>query len=67
MVSTGSMDEPIELPAMERVVGASTIRVRPEVGGVPLAVDGLLNLDSRYELFGDANAVGWQRTGCREW
>jgi glycine reductase len=67
IVSTGSMDEPIELPAMERVVGASTIRVRPEVGGVPLAVDGLLNLDSRYELFGDANAVGWQRTGCREW
>ena len=28
---------------------------------------GNVNLDNRYELFGDANAVGWQRTGCREW
>ena len=67
IVSTGSMDEAIDLPAMARVVGAPTIRVRPEVGGVPLAVGGALNLDNRYELFGDANAVGWQRTGCREW
>ena len=67
IVSTGSMDAPIDLPAMERVVGTPTIRVRPEVGGVPLAVGGALELDNRYELFGDANAVGWQRTGCREW
>jgi hypothetical protein len=52
---------------MARVVGAPTIRVRPEVGGVPLAVGGALTLDNRYELIGDANAVGWQRTGCREW
>jgi sarcosine reductase len=67
IVSTGSMDEPIDLPPMPRVVGPSTIRVRPEVGGVPLPVDGALSLDNRYELFGDANAVGYQRTGCREW
>jgi hypothetical protein len=67
IVSTGSMDEPISLPAMQRVVGASTIRVRPEVGGVPLLVDGPLDLGNRYELFGDANPVGYQRTGCREW
>ncbi len=67
IVSTGSMDEPIELPAMPRLVGPPTIRIRPEVGGVPLAVDGALSLDNRYELLGDANAVGWQRTGCREW
>jgi glycine reductase len=67
IVSTGSMDEPIELPAMDRLVGPPTIRVRPEIGGVPLAVGGALTLDNRYELIGDANAVGWQRTGCREW
>jgi sarcosine reductase len=67
IVSTGSMDAAIDLPAMARVVGAPTIRVRPEVGGVPLPVGGVLTLDNRYELFGDANAVGWQRTGCREW
>ena len=67
IVSTGSMDEAISLPKMSRVVGASTIRIRPEVGGVPLTVDGAIDLDSRYELFGDANPVGFQRTGCREW
>jgi hypothetical protein len=61
------MDEGITLPAMDRIVGASTIRIRPEFGGVPLAVDGPLNLGSRYELFGDANPVGFQATGCREW
>jgi len=67
IVSTGSMDEPVELPSMQRVAGAHAIRTRPEVGGLPLAVDGPLQLPSRYELFGDANPVGWQRTGCREY
>jgi glycine reductase len=67
IVSTGSMDEPVELPPMQRVVGNPTIRVRPELGGVRLQVDGALRLGNRYELFGDANPVGWQRTGCREY
>jgi glycine reductase complex component B subunit alpha and beta len=67
IVSTGSMDSPIDLPAMARVSGRPTIRLRPEVGGVPLAVDVPVHLGNRYELFGDANPVGWQRTGCREY
>jgi glycine reductase len=67
IVSTGSMDQPVDLLAMQRVVGGRTIRVRPEIGGVPLAVDGPLQLGNRYELFGDANPVGRQRTGCREY
>jgi sarcosine reductase len=67
IVSTGSMDTLMLLPAMPRVVGASTIRIRPEVGGIALPVDGPLELSNRYELFGDANPVGFQRTGCREW
>jgi glycine reductase complex component B subunit alpha and beta len=65
IVSTGSMDSPIDLPAPGRISGAPTIRIRPEVGGVSLPVDGDLHLTNRYELFGDANPVGWQRTGCR--
>jgi hypothetical protein len=52
---------------MDRVVGGPTIRVRPEVGGEPLRVDEPLRLNNRYDLFGDANPVGWQRTGCREY
>ena len=67
IVSTGSMDAPIDLAPPGRVSGSATIRIRPEVGGVPLAVDGPLSLTNRYELFGDANPVGWQRTGCRDY
>jgi len=67
MVSTGSMDEPLVLPAMDRVCGDSTIRVQPELGGVPLLVDGPLDLANGYELFSGANPVGWQRTGCIEY
>jgi glycine reductase complex component B subunit alpha and beta len=67
IVSTGSMDMPMSLPPMQRVVGSPTIRIRPEVGGVAMPVDAPLELGNRYELFGDANPVGFQRTGCREW
>ncbi|HUS16215.1 MAG TPA: glycine/sarcosine/betaine reductase component B subunit [Chloroflexia bacterium] len=66
IVSTGSMDEPVQLPAMERMVGNTTIRIRPEVGGESMDVSGALSLRNRYELFGDSNPVGWQRTGARE-
>jgi glycine reductase len=68
IVSTGTLDGLVELPAMERVVGRPTIRVRPEIGGQPLDVSGLVRLsNSSGELFGSANPVGFQRTGCREW
>jgi glycine reductase len=67
MVSTGSMDEAIDLPGMGRVAGSSAIRVRPELGGMPMLVDRPLQLTNRYDLFGDANPVGWQATGCREY
>ena len=50
-----------------RLHAVDSAEIRPEVGGIPLAVDAALSLDNRYELLGDANAVGWQRTGCREW
>ena len=52
---------------MDRIVGNPAIRTRPEVGGVPVNMVGALDLPSRYELFGDANPLGYQRTGCREW
>jgi glycine reductase complex component B subunit alpha and beta len=67
IVSTGSMDEPQRLPAMDRVCGDPTIRVRPELGGVELPVDGALDLSNAYELFGAANPVGYQRTRCVEY
>lgn len=65
IVSTGSVDEPISLPAMDRVVGSPTIRVHPELGGVRLPVDGPVSLDNRVPLIASSNPLGHQRTGCR--
>ena len=61
MVSTGSLDPPVELPRMPRVVGGETIRLRPETGGERYPAAGPLTLDWRLELFASANQGGWGR------
>lgn len=66
IVSTGNLDEPLELPAMDRVVGDPAIRVRPEIGGVPLPVGNALELERRTLYAGAANPVGLGRSGCAE-
>ena len=41
MVSSGSMDEPLELPEVERVLGGGdTIRLNPQMGGERVAARG---------------------------
>ena len=67
IVSTGSLDEPFDLPAMSRVVGGGdSIRVRPEIGGVRFPVDGAVRLERGTMYAGAANPLGFQRTGCVE-
>lgn len=66
IVSTGSFDQPFELPAMKRVVGGPTIRVRPEIGGVRMPVDGAVRFERANNYAGAANPLGFQRTGCVE-
>ena len=66
IVSTGSLDEPFGLPKMSRVVGGSSIRVRPEIGGVRFPVDGPIQLERGTMYAGAANPLGFQRTGCVE-
>jgi len=66
IVSTGNLDEPLDLPAMERVVGDPAIRVRPEIGGVPFPVDRAIRLERRTLYAGAANPVGFGRTGSVE-
>jgi glycine reductase len=66
IVSTGNLDEPLALPAMERVVGDAAIRVRPEIGGVPLPIDGALDLERRTLYAGAANPAGFGRSGSIE-
>ena len=66
IVSTGNLDEPLDLPAMDRVVGDPAIRVRPEIGGVPFPVDQEIRLERRTLYAGAANPLGFGRTGSVE-
>ncbi len=66
IVSTGNLDEPLDLPAMDRVVGGPSIRVRPEIGGVAFPVTGPVHLERRTLFIGAADPVGSQRTGAVE-
>lgn len=66
IVSTGSFDQPVELPAMPRVVGGPSIRVRPEIGGVRFPIDGAVRFERADNYTGAANPLGFKRTGCVE-
>jgi glycine reductase complex component B subunit alpha and beta len=66
IVSTGNLDEPLDLPAPKRVVGDPAIRVRPEIGGVPFPVDDAIRLERRTLYAGSANPLGFGRTGSVE-
>lgn len=66
IVSTGNLDEPLDLPAMERVVGGPAIRARPEIGGVPFAIDRSIRLERRTFYAGAANPLGFGRSGSVE-
>jgi sarcosine reductase len=66
IVSTGNLDEPLDLPAPKHVVGDPAIRVRPEIGGVPFPVDAAIRLERRTLYSGSANPLGFGRTGSVE-
>jgi len=61
MVSTGSMDEPLELPEVARVLGGDTIRLNPQVGGERVAARGPIALDWRLEMYATAGQAGQTR------
>ena len=66
IVSTGNLDEPLDLPAMDRVAGAPAIRVRPEVGGEPFPIDRAIHLDRRTFYAGAGNPLGFGKSGSQE-
>jgi len=62
MVSSGSMDEPIVLPEVERVLGGGdTIRLNPQTGGERVPAKGPIPLDWRLELYATAGQAGQTR------
>ena len=66
IVSTGNLDEALALPAMDRVVGDTAIRARPEIGGVPFPIEGPITLERRTFYAGAANPLGFGRSGSVE-
>jgi sarcosine reductase len=62
LVSSGSMDEPLTLPAVERVLGGGdTIRLNPQMGGERIAARGPFTLDWRLEMYASAGEAGQTR------
>jgi len=62
MVSSGSMDEPVVLPEVERVLGGGdTIRLNPQMGGERVPAQGPIALDWRLELYASAGQAGQTR------
>jgi glycine reductase len=66
IVSTGNLDESLQLPAMDRVVGASAIRARPEIGGEAFPIDRAIRLERRNFYAGAGNPLGFGRSGVVE-
>ena len=67
VVSTGSLDQPIDLPAADRVVGPPEIRLNAEDPDSGLAAASPLRLPRRGLLVGAINPLGQLPIGCLEY
>jgi len=67
VVSTGSLDKSVELPAMDKVIGPyEEIKILPFPGAAPVPVCGALSLESRDVIIGGADLWGEGRFRCEE-
>lgn len=64
IVSCGTYERPIELPAVQRVVGGQQIRRDPSLGGTYLPAHGPLKLDMSLEMYCGVNQMGFGRFRC---
>jgi glycine reductase len=67
VVSTGSLDKGLELPAMDRVIGPyDEIKILPFPGAAPVAANGALSLEARDLLMGGVDLWGQGNLRCEE-
>ncbi|MGH7873929.1 MAG: glycine/sarcosine/betaine reductase component B subunit [Candidatus Binatia bacterium] len=67
VVSTGSLDKSVELPAMDKVIGPyDEIKILPFPGAAPVPVRSALSLESRDVIIGGADLWGDGRFRCAE-
>jgi len=67
IVSTGSLDKVVELPAMDKVIGPyEQIKIFPFPGAARVPADGALSLEARDVMMGGADIWGEGKFRCEE-
>jgi hypothetical protein len=67
VVSTGALDRPLELPAVDNVIGPyEQIKVFPFPGAAPVAAHAALSLEARDVMIGGADIWGQGNFRCEE-
>ena len=67
IVSTGSLDRPISVPAMERVVGGADIAINPETGQAPTPAKDAMELDWFLPMYATVDHYGFTKQSCIEY
>ena len=68
VVSTGALDRPLQLPAVDKVVGAyEEIKIFPFPGAPPVSARGELALEARDVMIGGADIWGNSSFRCEEY
>ena len=68
VVSTGSLDKTLDLPAMDKVFGPyDEIKIFPFPGAAPVPAQGALSLEARDVMMGGADIWGEENWKCAEY
>jgi glycine reductase complex component B subunit alpha and beta len=68
VTSTGALDRPLQLPAMETVIGPyDEIKIFPFPGAAPVPARGTLALEARDVMIGGADIWGQKNFRCEEY
>jgi glycine reductase complex component B subunit alpha and beta len=68
VTSTGALDRPLQLPAMETVIGPyDEIKIFPFPGAAPVPARGALALEARDVMIGGADIWGQKNFRCEEY
>jgi glycine reductase complex component B subunit alpha and beta len=68
VVSTGSLDKTLELPAMDKVIGPyDQVKIFPFPGAAPVPARGALSLEARDVMMGGADIWGEGMWKCAEY
>ena len=67
IVSTGSLDRPISVPAVERVVGGADVAINPEAGQPPTPAKDAIELDWFLPMYATVDHHGFTAQSCVEY